>query len=434
MSECTFRPRIKELPAQYGAQKRPREAFVDRVERWRVDRDRALEKLVVADAESALGECTFQPRISSNSRKAAVLSRSTDGRSADQRLYDDDKSRRAARQERLGLDSSLRESRFADEHPFRPALVAARDHSIKPRYRQQQRPPAEHARYKATEECTFAPTVNGVRDDMALAKRYLSSGVFDRLAARRARTDEPTHHHQSDDVDQRSTATRADLDSFLKRQAAFDAKRRRRVDDLRASAQPAFRPALVSSRSVDASDFMDRLAVAARRRQRRSLDSASLPARRSHADAECTFSPAISDLAARRARRSVDELSTGDALRQETSRRLLQLRAEHDHKRAYSFKPDLVATATRPHAQSKLRVSSAPDTYLDRLRRENERRLEHQRRQQHEQDRRLLQDATFEPRTTKCPTYIKRIARGMALAKMAEQARSVDQPPRPDWR
>lgn len=80
-------------------------------------------------------------------------------------------------------------------------------------------------------------------------------------------------------------------------------------------------------------------------------------------------------------------------------------------------------------------MASAPETYLERLKREHEKRQDERRRLQEEQDRRQLQDATFEPRTTKCPTYIKRIARGMALAKKAEEAlHAIQEPEKPGWR
>lgn len=364
MSECTFRPAIKELPPEYGTTKRRSEHFLERVERWRLERDRALEKRVANDAESAMSECTFQPRISTNSRRSADFSRGADKRTFDQRLYDDDRSRRVAREAKVSRDSSARESRFADEHPFRPALVAARNDSIKPRYRTQRTAGTtgdQPAVPDDAKDCTFAPSVNGVRDDMDLAKSYLTSGVFDRLT--RGRSLSATRVRANSDTgagsaDKQNAAKRPDIEKFWARQAAFDAKRARRLDDLRQSAQPQFKPALVAGRdhlasntpqrtaSPATSDFMDRLAVAARRRARRTVPTDS--------DPECTFSPTISKVAATRARRSVDELSIGDALRQETSRRLLRLKAEHDERTTHSFKPELLAAATKPNAQSKL--------------------------------------------------------------------------------
>lgn len=454
LDECTFRPRIKALPAEYSSsswRKRRKEEFLERVERWRIERERELERNVARDEEYALGECTFQPRISSNSRKAADLSRASDARSADQRLYEDDKNRRAAREARRSLDSSLRESKFADEHPFRPRLVSARNDSVKPRYsstpRRRSVAPSPDERMEK-KECTFAPNVNGVRDDMDLAKMYLSTGVFDRLSARRKKIE--------DDEDDRKSSTassvaveKTDVEKFLARQAAFDAKRARKVDDLRQSIQPRFRPSLATPNSKrpstptrsaaspseqNGSNFMDRLAVSERRRQRRQQQLATTPQHRRKAG-EYTFTPTISEFAAKRSsRRSVDEMSTGDALRRETSRRLLKLKAEHDEKRTNSFKPKLVAHQ-RPSAQSKLRLSSAPDTYLDRLKRESERRVEQRRRALDERDRRLLEDVTFEPQTTRCPTYIKRIARGMALAKKAaDHHPKAAEDDRPGWR
>ena len=83
---------------------------------------------------------------------------------------------------------------------------------------------------------------------------------------------------------------------------------------------------------------------------------------------------------------------------------------------------------------SSRRVASQPETYLERLKREHEKRQEERRRLQEEQDRLQLQDATFEPQVTKCPSYITRIARGVALAKQAEEILNAREPEKPGWR
>ena len=41
-------------------------------------------------------------------------------------------------------------------------------------------------------------------------------------------------------------------------------------------------------------------------------------------------------------------------------------------------------------------------------------------------------DYTFQPKTTKCPTYITRIAKGMALANKNKRENADDA--KPDWR
>lgn len=416
----TFRPNIKELPAEY-AKKRRSTDFLERVERWRLERERALEKRVAEDVDDAMGECTFQPRISQNSRKAAALR--SDGRKPEDRLYEEDGRRRLARETRASLDSSQRESQFEKDHPFRPTRFAD-DLPVKPRYARRKSEPPK----KQPDECTFNPRVNGVRDDMDLAKRYVASAVFDRLTARR-----PASARAYDDDEEietprrRRRSTASDWQTFLARQKAFDAKKSKRVEGLRQTSTPKFRPRLTTSRSDAEPDFMARLAVAARRRDRRDHE-----AKAAESDGECTFAPTISDLGSRRERRSVDELSAGDALRRETSRRLLKLKDDHDHK--YSFKPTLLADQ-KPQAESRLQLHAAPDTYLDRLKLEHQRRQDHRRRLQEDHDSRLLSEATFAPTTTKCPTYIKRIARGMALAKKADMSRSLDEPAaRPTWR
>mmetsp|Transcript_26774 Transcript_26774/g.90127 ORF Transcript_26774/g.90127 Transcript_26774/m.90127 type:complete len:126 (+) Transcript_26774:625-1002(+) len=125
-------------------------------------------------------------------------------------------------------------------------------------------------------------------------------------------------------------------------------------------------------------------------------------------------------------------MSTGDALRRETARRLLMLRAERDERSKHSFKPTMVAQA-RANQESRLRIASEPGTYLERLRRDERKRNEARQAQRDRRDDDLLEDATFVPKTTKCPTYITRIAQGMMLAKQSDIA-ALREGEKPTWR
>ena len=395
--ECTFRPRIKELPSSYHTAASARKArtnsngdFLERVERWQRDREKEMEKRVSREAEEVMGECTFHPRISANSIRAAEMTRANDPRPPEDRLYQEDVRRRAAVEARRSLDSTLAETRFRDEHPFKPQRVARDYGQVEPRYlygggspqstttttttqrrsrsteKQQRRsvynggtPEAWTGEKEALVErekferppphCTFTPRVNGVKDDMDLAKTYLATDVFERLTARRS------NHVSSgasiaSDGNRRGT-TKTEWDQFLARQSAFDAKKSRRVQSLTDAAKPDFRPRTRSaspcSKRKHDDTFFDRLAVAQRRRERRELE-----ARPTRDDLECTFHPTVDKTSQRRPRRSVDELSTGDALKRETSRRLLKLKADQDH--AHTFKPDLVAKNNNIAVESKL--------------------------------------------------------------------------------
>lgn len=69
--ECTFRPKIKNLPTTYGPLKENGTPFVDRVIKWEKEKKAELDhkaKLAVKETEI---ECTFKPHINKNSALAA---------------------------------------------------------------------------------------------------------------------------------------------------------------------------------------------------------------------------------------------------------------------------------------------------------------------------------------------------------------------------
>ncbi len=69
--ECTFRPKIKNLPATYGPLKENGTPFVDRVIKWEREKKAELEhKAKLAVKENDI-ECTFKPHINKNSALAA---------------------------------------------------------------------------------------------------------------------------------------------------------------------------------------------------------------------------------------------------------------------------------------------------------------------------------------------------------------------------
>uniref|UniRef100_A0A7S3K3P5 Uncharacterized protein n=1 Tax=Aureoumbra lagunensis TaxID=44058 RepID=A0A7S3K3P5_9STRA len=448
--ECTFHPKIKELPNGLYRQK-TQGSFLERSERWRREREVQLEKKLALEAEQLTSECTFHPRISENSVKAAELSRAGDKRRADDRLYQEHKKRAAAIEKKRLQDLQNEESRFHDEYPFQPTRISKPKSfdQIQPRYIASS--PRNYINGESRlQECTFTPRTNQVRQNMDLAKTYLATNVFERLTARRR-----PNSSDDGDISPRSVAStpnqKATWNAFLARQRAFENKKSQHVNELKLKSTPKFSPHIhssdgsknyttprrrhsFSSADISSTDFFDRLAIDSRRRDSRHFIKSAKPSRD---EIECTFQPCITPKAARRSdSRSFDELSTGDALRRDTSRRLLKLKLEQTNQP--TFKPTLSTKRNSPHVESKLRLTSAPESYLERLKREHEKRLEHRRRLQEELDRQQLQEATFEPKTTKCPTYIKRIARGMALAKRAAELTNPNDDgnihQRPDWR
>ena len=71
---------------------------------------------------------------------------------------------------------------------------------------------------------------------------------------------------------------------------------------------------------------------------------------------------------------------------------------------------------------------------MERLKRDAEKRGESLRRAREEREAEQLGDATFAPKTTKCPTYITRIAHGMKVQRKADQRNQLTTATDKQWR
>ena len=84
-----------------------------------------------------------------------------------------------------------------------------------------------------------------------------------------------------------------------------------------------------------------------------------------HEATDCTFAPQINGDARARRPRTVDELSAGDAQRRSQAHAVLKQRAETQATESLTFKPEINAVSG---VQSRLKVSSEPESYLARVR------------------------------------------------------------------
>ena len=137
-------------------------------------------------------------------------------------------------------------------------------------------------------------------------------------------------------------------------------------------------------------------------------------------DRECTFKPRISAKGMEQRARSVDEMSTGDALKKEAIQEALRLRAEQHEMQGATFQPRILST---PGVEGRLKILSEPETYIARVQYEqmehDRRMIEHQIQQEDEE----LAACTFQPEIHKAPGYVTRIAKSMALTRNEEHAR-----------
>ena len=139
--------------------------------------------------------------------------------------------------------------------------------------------------------------------------------------------------------------------------------------------------------------------------------------------------PAINPASRALRRRSVTDMSRGDALKRETATRLLRLRLEQEGLEGVTFKP---AINDSRHVEGRLKVLSEPETYVARLSAEAASAAERARRAASSHQVSELAECTFAPRVHDAPEYIKRIARHMHLSRAVKAPESAAS--KPDWR
>ena len=165
-------------------------SFDERAARAIRDREDRLSSLRGESALKEVADCTFNPLINKNSQRCAEMFLKKDSRPAAERLYDErlHLMAKAAKRESDKRDESERE--FREAHTFHPApevsgkTSVCRDGTpVASRYRQTGESPSQRRPDPSTKptDCTFTPTVKGVKNGMRSAQLYLQANVFERL-------------------------------------------------------------------------------------------------------------------------------------------------------------------------------------------------------------------------------------------------------------
>ena len=124
----------------------------------------------------------------------------------------------------------------------------------------------------------------------------------------------------------------------------------------------------------------------------------------------------------------MSELSVGDLQRREKALEEMRAAREAVTDEEATFRP---AINSIPGVESRLKVASAPDSYLMRVRQHMKLKEKVTQCVREVEEKRIMQECTFTPQTHNAPPYISRIARSMKIAKSAA---AVPPPTRPDWR
>ncbi len=470
MQECTFRPSINPASNKYGLDG----TFFERSRRWDREREAELESRRRDANQREVEECTFRPALaprpatpggrptaSAGSLASAAIE---SGMSVVERLFDPQAAQAieaARRRQREAIEADKQQECTFQPRLLPPSRVNAASTDVSSRYRETPCAP-RRARTDAT-EVPFTPRTNPLPASLSEeAASYLNQTAHERLA-RTSRAETPRRARRrasfggpvatpglrrSSSVPRMrrpraSGESAAGSDSggdepfnrFFERQRSYSEKRRALEEAARAEADAQMRgpelsagTARIMARDALRPSFLARMEGDV---QKYLAGSASAPHSSSRAapDEECTFTPQINARARGRRGRSVEELSVGDTARRERDLEKLRLERQQEEEGELTFRPRL---NTNYSVESRLKVTSDPTSYMARVKQHMQLKKKVVEVVREAQETKLLEECTFQPRTTEVPAYISKIARSMAQAKSSRQSTTVAEAP--GWR
>ena len=105
------------------------------------------------------------------------------------------------------------------------------------------------------------------------------------------------------------------------------------------------------------------------------------------------------------------------------------LQIEGDELKQATFKPK----TTNYPVESRLKILADPEAYMERVHKEQEIKEEQYTSRLQQKEKQKLEGCTFRPEIHDAPTYVKRIARSMALARGHKSRTSISPPKKPEW-
>lgn len=299
------------------------------------------------------------------------------------------------------------------------------------------------------EEPTFVPRTLGVKPSMTNARAYLQDDVFTRLSQSFGEQQEvpsdswDARADKGGSVSGGSFLSRSHSDTslgdgsvmrFLQRQNDCEVGRRERLNMLESELAPTLRPELCERSVRLAEKRQMRLASVAvagggsKRGEGTDRDGKQIV--RTELEQECTFRPKITEAAAQRDPRSLEDLSTGDQKRREA--KLAKVREDLKKKDVSSFAPkvnDFQGVGGR------LRILDEPQTLLERITASHKAALLRRERDLRKSQDQELACCTFAPQVKSAPAFVHRMAESHRQARVLKEKENLAEAPRqrPEW-
>ena len=388
---------------------------------WKRSKEEAADNLKAQLQAAEVEDCTFHPKINPASPSISP---------AFDRLYQlrDPRYYEMVRREFRAKEEAeaLRECSFQPTINPRSLSVASRHKTTSKEVRINPRTLLD-----LEKECTFTPKVNSLRKTMKTAQEYLTQDPFTRLTRVKPKENPgfevslpPSgltstrikEQKQTQLVDDSGTFSQK---SFFERQALFEimkSEKKLKIAQQSVTQQPVI---LEKSKRMVTDNFEER--------NQRLIEKRKKQVSLKEYDSECTFKPAISRTAQEKRKRTIEELSYGDMERKE--QHLATLKDALDQRALTTNMPQM--STSNLSVSSHLQLSTGLDTYLDRIQRDKDKKEAAIERIRMERMSREVRECTYAPMTKDAPSYIKRMARSVAILK-AEMQPEVQE--KPEWR
>merc|ERR1711871_773856 len=150
-------------------------------------------------------------------------------------------------------------------------------------------------------------------------------------------------------------------------------------------------------------------------------------------DNRCTFTPGINQRSKNLKARSSYELSKGDFQRRENKKTQIRLKTEQEALQGMTFQPEITKRA-QSAGKSRLQLRSDSSLFLEKYKLDQEKAAENRIKKMNEKRLHELDGCTFTPLTKECPSYVKRIAKSMAIVRAARASANPVKNTRPQWK
>ncbi|EFC48910.1 predicted protein [Naegleria gruberi] len=424
--ECTFRPKINSTSSSIVQC----DKFHDRLVKWQEKKRKETERKREELLQEENTQCTFKPKVfsvSSNTESDACI-----------KLFNS--ATKLVEKKKHNIKKLEQEE--MKECSFKPSISG--DPSVQSRYLDQSKKSTSTVE---DEECTFQPNIR--KSIGGQNSSYLKSNPFERLSkVNRSRMefdekdsllDELTDLESVDSSNQSSwqssrpssapssrggrayqasveETSRKTFKDFIDRQQNTMKRKEQKINFIKSNMEHSHKPS-INKTSIDLAK--NRSKTPFEERVKNEINRKKLNERQQSALAEknCTFQPQINKTSKQLPSRGVEELSKGDLNLKQKKIEQTKKVLERSEFKDVTFKPK---TNNGTKAKSILKLSTEPETYIERITQYKERNEYKKKMMLLSKEQKELEECTFKPQIHDAPVYVKEIAKSMAFARQLE--------------